>query len=481
MSSKPGTETVAALAGPAGNQSSSIAARLTFWYALLSIALIAASGGTLYWVLAERLRQEDDQMLAGRIAELRAILLLHPPGSAMLREEVQREAAMLPGIQIRVLDTRGEVVIEAPAGHTTVFHGWPPQSLESEAAHGSDWQSAEGDIYRVMSARAAVGTGFTVLAAMSRSKEEELLAAYRRILWLVISAALGVAVAAGYLIAHRGMRPVSKLAALVAELSAADLHRRVGDGAWPRELQPLATNFDQLLARLEDSFARMSQFSADIAHELRTPLHILQGEAELALTRGGSDNAYRACIESAAEEYQRLAALVDALLFLARAEQPDAQLDKKPLPLEHEITTVCDFYQALADEQGVTLVAQGAGQVMADTGLLRRALGNLVANALRHTPGGGHIVIAARETPDHAAEITVSDTGDGIAVEDLPHVFDRFYRADSARSRGSAGTGLGLAIVQFIMQLHGGTVSIQSKLHRGTTVILKFPATPITA
>lgn len=473
MSSKLGTEVVEASLGRAADKSASIAARLTLWYALLSIVLIATAGSVMYWVLAERLRQEDDHLLAGRIAELRSILVLHPPGSSVFREEVQREADMLPGIQVRVLDARGEKVIEASAAHGAIFDGRHPSPAEEE--RGTDWLSQDGGIYRVMSARVAVGAGFIVQMAMSRSKEEELLSAYRQTLWLAISAALVIALAAGDFIARREMRPVSKLAALVAELNAADLHRRIGDDDWPQELKPLATNFDQLLARLEDAFARMSQFSADIAHELRTPLHILQGEAELALTRTGPDTAYRACIESAAEEYQRLAAMVDALLFLARAEQPDAQLDRKPLRLDREIVTVCDFYQALADEQGVALIAQGSGQVMADTGLLRRALGNLIANALRHTPSGGQVVVAARETPDRV-EIVVSDTGDGIAPEDLAHVFDRFYRSDSARSRQGAGTGLGLAIVKFIMQLHGGTVSIYSELHRGTTVTLAFQA-----
>ena len=126
----------------------------------------------------------------------------------------------------------------------------------------------------------------------------------------------------------------------------------------------------------------------------------------------------------------------------------------------------------------ITLITVGAGIVLADSGLLRRALGNLIVNALRHTPSGGRIVVEARETPDREAEIVVSDTGDGIAPEDLPHVFDRFYRADSARLRQGTGTGLGLAIVQSIMQLHGGSVSIQSESRHGTTVILKFPAPP---
>lgn len=455
-----------------GRRSASIATRLTLCYSLLSVVLIAAAGSVMYWVLTERLRQEDDQLLAGRVAELRAILRLHPPGSSLFREEAQREATMLPGVEVRLRDAGGKVIFETLGVQPAVFDHLPPPS-DVEAS--TDWRAPDGTFYRVRAVRIAVGAGYAVQAAMSRSKEEELLAAYRRMLWLSISGALVVAVAAGHLIARREMRPVMRLAVLVAGLGASDLHRRIGDGRWPRELKPLAANFDQLLARLEDAFARMSQFSADIAHELRTPLHILQGEAELALTRAGTVEAYRACIESSAEEYLRLAAMVDALLFLARAEQPGTRLDRRALQLDHEIATVRDFYQALADEQSVTLSAQGTGQVLADANLLRRALGNLVANALRHTPGGGRIVIEACPSWEHGVEVRVTDTGEGIAPDDLPHVFERFYRADSARGRAGAGTGLGLAIVRFIMQLHGGTASIRSERQHGTTVTLAFP------
>jgi len=471
MSSKNGTES-AGLMGEPG----SIAARLTFWYALLSVVLIASAGSILYWVLADRLRQEDDQMLVGRIAEMRAIML-HPTDSAVFREELQREASMLSGTYLRVLDSQGAIVVEAPASQTIFSRRKfaDPFSETPADEQGSNWRSGDGEIYRIMSARIAVGSGFTVQVAMNRSKEEDVLAAYRRTLWLAVSTALVIAVMAGYLIARRGLQPVSRLATIVAELTAAHLHRRVADDAWPRELRPLAANFDQLLARLEESFARISRFSADIAHELRTPLHILRGEAEMALTKGRSSEDYRACIESAAEEYERLTRMVDALLFLARTERPDAQLDKQPLAIYQEIAAVCAFHQAMADEQEVTLIAGGAGTALADSGLLRRALGNLIVNALRHTPSGGRIIIEARETPDREAEIVVSDTGDGIAPEDLPHVFDRFYRADSARVRQGTGTGLGLAIVQSIMQLHGGTVSLKSELGCGTAVTLKFP------
>lgn len=471
MSSKNETE-------PAGRlgESRSIAARLTLWYALLSVVLIAAAGSVLYWVLVDRLHQEDDRLLAGRIAEMRAILL-HPTDSAVFRDELQREAAMLSGTYSRVLDAQGAIVVEAPTSHP-VFgsrKSSDPFAEFSADDHGADWFSGDGEVFRIMSSHVAVGPGFTVQVAMSRTTEVGVIAAYRRTLWVTVSAALAIAVVAGYLIARRGLQPVSRLATIIAELGAAHLHRRVADDAWPRELRPLATNFDQLLARLEGSFARISQFSADIAHELRTPLHILRGEAELALSRTRSSEDYRTCIESAAEEYERLTWMVDALLFLARTEQPGALLDKQGLALDREIAAVCAFHQAMADEQEVALMASGAGMVRADAGLLRRALGNLIVNALRHTPSGGRIIIEARETPDRAAEIVVRDTGDGIAPDDLPHIFDRFYRADSARTR-KGGTGLGLAIVQSIMHLHGGVVSLQSELEHGTAVTLEFPA-----
>ena len=456
----------------------SIAARLTFWYALLSVVLIASAGSVMYWMLADRLRQEDDWLISSRIAELRAILMVHSSDSATFLEDIQREAALLPGTYVRVLDSKAAIVVQTPASGA-VFDlrqasGADPRVQPDE--HGEDRRSNDGRTYRLMEARVASGPGFTVQVAMDRSRDEVLLAAYRHTLWLAISTAFVIAVAAGYLIARREMRPVSRLAAIVAELSAAHLHRRVGDAAWPPELRPLAINFDQLLSRLEESFTRMARFSADIAHELRTPLHILQGEAEFALAKTRSNEDYRACIESAAEEYQHLARMVDALLFLARTEQPDAQLEKKTLDLEPEIAAICAFYQAMADEQGVALVVRAGGSVMADSALLRRALGNLIANALRHTANGGEITVEATGTEDEKVEIVVSDTGDGIPATDLPHVFDRFYRADSARSRQGTGTGLGLAIVKSIMVLHRGTASIQSELQRGTRVTLSFPA-----
>lgn len=457
-----------------GGRRGSIAFRLTLWYALLSVTLVAAAGSILYLVLADCLRRDDDQWLAGQIAEIGGLLTRHPNEAAALH----REKVMLPGSYVRVLDAHGDKLIETPAQGGNLA-GRPVAAfnfLAGEPNRGQDWITREGAVYRLMYAHIDAGSGFTVQVAVDRSAEELALKSYQRIMWSVLAAALGVAIVGGHLIARRSLEPVSRLAGIIDELSAAQLYRRIADHGWPRELGPLAANFDQLLARLDMSFSRISRFSADLAHELRTPLHILRGEAELALSKARSADDYRDCIVSATEEYARLLRMVDALLFLARTDAPEALPDRQPLVLDQEVRSVCAFYQALADEQDTALEVSGTAAIDADAGLLRRALGNLIINALRHTPAGGRIGIALEQLAERGAQITVSDSGEGIAAKDLPFVFDRLYRADHARSGHGAGAGLGLAIVQSIMQLHGGSVTLSSEAGRGTVARLVFPA-----
>lgn len=455
----------------------SIAFRLTVWYALFSIMLIASAGSFLYSFLADRLLQEDDQWLVSRITEVRSILQSHSHDAVAVKEEIHKAAATLPGSYLSVVDSRGVDVAEGTIPRVDQADGPIAVSFTASEEMGQNWTSAAGETYRLMSACANIGAGYTIQVAMNRTSEEEVLAAYRRILWLALSASLATAVVAGYLIARHGLRPVSQLATIIADLSVAHLHQRVADKAWPMELKPLANNFDQLLARLDESFARISRFSADIAHELRTPLHILQGEAQLALSKTRSNKQYRHCIESATEEHERMARMVDALLFLSRTEQAESLPEKQPLDVASEIASVCAFYQALADEQETVLIAGGSGMVSADCDLLRRALGNLISNALRHTPSGGRIVVDVASTHDQEVAIAVVDTGEGISTSDLLHVFDRFYRADTARLRNGTGSGLGLAIVKSIMELHGGSITLASEPGHGTTATLRFPST----
>ncbi|MBU2786022.1 MAG: heavy metal sensor histidine kinase [Acidithiobacillus ferriphilus] len=453
----------------------SIAVRLTLWYALLSVLLIAAAGGTLYWVLVEQLQQVDSQILSSKINAVYSALGRHAGNAEALRHETQLEASTIRGVFIWVSRPPAGIIARGRDFNPLLDSSRPftksPNTLQKKEWK---WKIHDHDHYLVMAQRFAGNPSTTIYVAISTTQNAQFLAIYRRALVVATTLVLLAAVAAGYLIARRAMRPVARLAQIIDGLSARQLHRRVADEPWPSELRNLATNFDRLLGRLETSFNRISRFSADIAHELRTPLHILRGEAEIALSRGRSPADYQTCIESAMEEYGRLSRMVDALLFLARAEQPDAQLDTPLLDSREEVAAVCAFYQAMADESDITLVNKASGPVAANPGLLRRALGNLLGNALRHTPAGGQISIRTAIQPS-LLQIIVSDSGSGIAPEDLPHVFDRFYCADAARLRQGQGTGLGLAIVRSIMQLHGGEATLQSELGTGTTVTLSFP------
>ena len=227
-----------------------------------------------------------------------------------------------------------------------------------------------------------------------------------------------------------------------------------------------------MLKRLDDSFSRLSQFSADLAHELRTPIANMLGEAQVTLTRDRTAAEYREIIESTVAECERLSRIVDNLLFVARVDAEREPIARKWFDAGAAAKKIAAFYQTVADDHHVTISCSGDGQIYADPDLFERAVGNLLDNALRFTPENGSIRIALSKH-DGGFEVAVSDDGCGIAPEHLPRVFDRFYRAES--SRGSDGAGLGLALVKSIVDLHGGSAKIQSEIGRGTTVTLTFP------
>jgi two-component system heavy metal sensor histidine kinase CusS len=275
------------------------------------------------------------------------------------------------------------------------------------------------------------------------------------------------------LIARQALRPLRQMVAAMKKVQASHLQQRLDWEHWPRELDALAAAFDDMLARLKESFERLSAFSADLAHELRTPIQNLRGEAEVALTRTRTAAEYREVIELSIEEYHGLASLIDSLLFLARAENAETPLDRLTFKIGPEVDNILDFYDAAVREQNITLSRQGDADLYADAMLVRRAVSNLVSNALQHTPSGGKISLLIEQI-EAGVEIQVQDTGCGIGPEHLPRIFNRFYRADPARSSNSGGAGLGLAIVKSIMDLHGGSVDAKSNPGKGTTVILRF-------
>jgi heavy metal sensor kinase len=256
-------------------------------------------------------------------------------------------------------------------------------------------------------------------------------------------------------------------------ITAEDLAQRVPVPPSDDELGRLAAGLNDMLGRLERAFSSARRFSADAAHELRTPLTILKGEVEVALASPQTTDEYRRVLVSAQEEIDRLAALVEDLLFLARADAGVAPPPKDPVDLQAVIDDARPAMAALAERGGLELTVDASGPVwvLGSAPLLFRVVLYLVDNALKYTPAGGQVIV--RLTAGGQAELTVCDTGPGIAPEEQVRIFDRFYRGDPARERG--GSGLGLALTRSIVQLHGGRIVVESEPDHGTCFRVRLP------
>jgi two-component system heavy metal sensor histidine kinase CusS len=468
------------------NRPWSLAARLTAWYAASAFTLVLVSTGLLYWGLVTKMNREDDEELADKVRVLRAVLRDRPDDLTALRQQAEWgwAARQYGQVHVRILDDRGQLLLQTPGmGEELPPEVFPaPFGSQAEPApRGVDLRSAGGRPFRVLATRADLGVAGrparVVQVALDRSPEEELLAEYRRGLWLVLGLALVGSTLGGYRIARRGLRPVQEVAAMARRIRPTTLGERLVTAGLPAELLALADTFNDMLDRLEESFGRLAEFSANIAHELRTPVNNLRGEAEVALGKPRSAEEYRDVLGSCLEECARLSRLIDSLLFLARAESPKAQVERERVDLGRELAAVQEFYEPTAAEAGVTLTAAATGEVVADLNrpLLQRAVGNLVANALAHTAPGGTVALTATRE-DGRVRVEVADDGCGIDATHLPHLFDRFYRVDRARSSASGGVGLGLAIVKCVAELHGGSVALASEVGGGTRVALLLPA-----
>jgi two-component system heavy metal sensor histidine kinase CusS len=476
------------MSSQSSRRSWSLAARLTIWYAVASVGLSVITIGILYWGLVGNLNRSEDLFLADKVHVLRAILRDRPGDIEGLREEVELESAARWYAQfyVRLLDGNGKQSLVTPGMDVLL----QPRSFamtmpaDMEPAHGVRLSSQNRSFWG-LAAMAAVGHSgekpWTIQVAVDRANDELLLARYREWLWAVLGISVLVCPLVGYRIARRGIQPVQEIAATAQRTSLATLDSRIESAGYPVELAALADTFNAMLDRLQDSFRRLSQFSADLAHELRTPINNMRGEAEVALTKARSIEEYREALTSNLEETVHLSELIGSLLFLARAESPGMQLKTEAVHVLQELGAVRDYYEAAAAEADVTLSLNSVEGIAVgvDKGLFRQAIGNLVANALAHTPAGGTVTLGAQIQRDDL-RIEVSDTGAGIPAEDLPRVFDRFYRVDKSRS-SQGGVGLGLAIVKGIAVLHGGRTEIQSEVGKGTRVAVLFPISRVSA
>jgi two-component system, OmpR family, heavy metal sensor histidine kinase CusS len=453
----------------------SLAFRLTAWYTIASLLLLLASTGTLYYALVSNLERDSTLFLADKVHVMTTLLRERPNDWDGLKEEIQLESAARRYDQfyIRLLDPHGKTLLETPQMGLVL----PPAGFERLSKGATQIKSAQASLYQATEVTAPVGATqdvyWKIQIAVSLAQQQQVLARYRQWVWGILSASFILCPLVGLQIARRGIRPVRYVAETAKRIGSSTLNERIQSQGYPIELADLALTFNEMLDRLKESFDRLTRFSADLAHELRTPVNNIRGEIEVALARPRTTHEYREVLVSNLEENVRLSELIGSLLFLARTESPGTHIKREAVSVGELLETVRDYYEGPADQAGVALaVSAPAGlQAVLDRSLMQRAIGNLVSNALAHTPNGGRIDLSAGQSRA-GLEICVSDSGCGIPEESIPRLFDRFYRVDQARSQQSGGFGLGLSIVRGIMLLHGGQVQIASELGRGTRVTL---------
>ncbi len=444
----------------------SLTARISALFAVVASAVLLVTAYFLTQAVEAHFKDGDRHELRGKLELVRNLLERadSPEELNSLPRQLNDALVGHHGLAVAMTDARGEPWFTTPGA------AFPPTLLRDCRARpaactsGSlrEWEQA-GRSYRGMAVSMPTSSGApsTVAIALDIEHHELFMKKARSVLGLAIVLAALATGGLGWVVTRWGLFPLRRVTDMVAGMSAEHLKERLPTTGLPAELQPLASAFNAMLARLDDSFRRLSAFSSDIAHELRTPISNLMTQTQVALSSARGNDEYKEVLYSSLEEYERMAQMVGDMLYLAQAENGLLKPGLEEVDLAIETRGLFDYFEAWAEERGVSLMQSGSATVSGDRLMLRRALSNLLSNAIRHTPPGNTVTVALSMHRDKVT-LAVANPGTDIPAEHLPHLFDRFYRADPARQRSGDGAGLGLAIVKSIVDAHGGSIRVIS-------------------
>ena len=427
-----------------------------------------ALGSFVGWTMDRHFEDIDAAELDGKL-ELIQHAIQETRDAAAFNSLPQRLNDALIGhhaLSVAIHTASGQSIIRAgDAPFPTSLLAQPLRQHRMTRSSLRTWEIAP-DSYRgfavILPSAMPGGSPFQVALAVNINHHQVFGAEIRQTIWIAIACGIVLTAFLAWFLAHRGLMPLREIVQLARDMSAKNLNARLPSESVPVELNDLAQAFNAMLSRLEDSFQRLADFSSDIAHELRTPVSNLMMQTQVAVSKARNAEEYREVLYSNLEEYQRLAAMIADMLFLAKADNGLIIPSHEHVDLRQEIQGLFAFYEALAEDQGVALQAVGEGAMIGDRPMLRRALSNLLSNAIRHTPRGGTVLVQIQCTPQQTVLITVENPGEPIPTEQLTRIFDRFYRVDPSRQRTTEGTGLGLAITRSIVLSHGGQTRVFS-------------------
>lgn len=455
----------------------SLTLRLTLLFALASAFVLFLLGLLIGNAVERHFEEQDLEVLSGKMQLAKHILERSPGGQPKESLAQQLDDALTGhhGLIVVVYGANGETLY---ANEAMTF---PPDFLVTTAPKQEQpvkWTTSDGLQWRGISSAvklaAGGGAGYSVAIATGIAHHEHFMTSFRQTLWGFMGLATLAMGLLGWFAVRRGLIPLQAIKQQAAEITANRLHTRLPVESIPVELADLADTLNGMLSRLEESFQRLSDFSSDLAHELRTPVSNLLTQTQVTLSKVRSADDYRDILASNAEEFERLSRTISDMLFLAKADNDQIIPHQEVIEMAEEVADLLEYYEILAEEKEIKLSHTGQGRVIGDRLMLRRAISNLLSNAVRHTPNGGTIVTRIARTAEGGTVLTVENTGKTISPEHLPRLFDRFYRVDNSRFRTTENAGLGLAITRSILLAHGGDITASSG-NGLTTFVMRLP------
>lgn len=444
----------------------SITFRLTLLFASVSTTVLLLLGLLIGSLVERHFEELDMELLDGKLELLQHTLKKVRSDSELEALPGQLQDSMVghPGLAVVVLKPNGETLYSTEGAKL-------PEELLAGAGdkrlHPMFWTDPENHRYRGISSEAPTrieGAAPVVVAVSTDlSHHEHFMHSFRTALWTVMGLAALLTGFLGWVAARQGLAPFRDISRSAAGITANHLDQRLPLASIPVELAEVAKTLNEMLARLEESFRRLSDFSSDIAHELRTPVSNMLTQTQVTLSKTRTLDEYRDVLASNAEEFERLSRMIADMLFLAKSDNNLIVPHREKVDLVVEMSSLVEFYEALAEEKGVSLTYSGKGAIFGDRLMLRRAVNNLLSNALRHTPKGERIKIRVDDSDVSTVVLSVQNTGETITPEHLPRLFDRFYRVHASRQRFGEGAGLGLAITRSIAHAHGGEALAHSE------------------
>jgi two-component system OmpR family sensor kinase len=461
--------------------------RLTLWYVVILGIILSSFSFFLYFTLADSLYKGMDNKIR-TMAEIVVSSARNPLGGGPSITDLDRIMAERFGIRplgrfVQILDESGRVGSRSTNLRNVQQIPLSVQTLQAASKGRTTFETVQimGKYpLRLVTMPITENGRMVGIVQVGSSLEgvEEALHQLLLILLVAVPAALLLASAGGLFLANKALRPVDEITQIARRIGSGDLSQRIRIKRVNDELGRLAATFNEMIAKLEESFRRVKRFTADASHELKTPLTILRGEVEVGLTKQRTLKEYQRILASNLEEASRMSRIVDDLLILSRADMGELILEQEEVELSSLAREVWDDLQILAQEKGVQLkfMDDGFTTVKGNPLFLRQLILNITENGLKYTPSGGEVELRVKGARDQGVvRIFVSDTGVGIAPKDQKRVFDRFFRVDKARSRDTGGTGLGLSICQWIAQAHEGQIAVKSKLGKGSTFTVTIP------